>query len=941
MVELYARPGEVDRLERRLGTIAAPEDCARTATALAWFYRLTDTTASFQAAERALIELDRAAGLPPSEAASLLARVQLSRAEGHVLLAEMDVAERLMAEAALLFARVGDETGLGDVALAAADMCFYLGRIDRRRDLLREAQDRYRTAGDGVRATIALGWRAILESFGDSQDMLGQWEQQLAGAVEQAGPSVGMLLSFLRGQLAFRSSDYAGAIRQFQLAAGRARDCGMLPLSLRAEGNIGTAFMSLNDVASALEAGERCHALSAATRWPYLVGAALANLGRFMLAAESPGRAGDLLRDALHWLAPFAETRMKALACQFLGDHCQALGAHDEALNWFARARGIAERQSQPDILVDALCGSALSLSARGEQAEAEETGRRALDLAAAGGDRNRHVRALQSLAEVHRRAGGPAGRAAQVERLEEAIRIGAEIPGYAVPAAIFADLSRAHEGMGDYRTALEFQRQAEAAWRITIGREAKSRLQALEVKFETERARAETDHHRELAEAQAAQARSLQEGMQTLELLGRIGLEITAKLEVEAVFEAIHRHIGALLDAPTMTIGLLDADGTALDVRYRMEDARRLPPLRIELTDPDSNAAKAVRENREIDFEVGPGVETPSHVPGTRRMLSAMFRPLAVGDRILGVMSVQSDRSAAYGERERLIFRTLGAYGAIALANAEAYRGQAAALEELHAAKDRLVQQEKLASLGQLVAGVAHEVNTPIGVILGASTHLEVEVDTLQSRIDAGTLKRSELAHFLEQARDTARLLTGNAERAADLIRNFKQVAADRASDQTREIAPKDYAAEVLASLRPMLRPLNVAVDITGDAEPRITTCPGFLAQVITNLAANAVLHAFDGQTAPRLQVDVKATRRGVRITIADNGRGMPPEIAARAFEPFFTTRRGAGGTGLGLHIVHNLVTGTLGGDITLTSEPGQGTRFDIDLPRRLPRQA
>ncbi|WP_158253613.1 two-component regulator propeller domain-containing protein [Chromobacterium alticapitis] len=209
------------------------------------------------------------------------------------------------------------------------------------------------------------------------------------------------------------------------------------------------------------------------------------------------------------------------------------------------------------------------------------------------------------------------------------------------------------------------------------------------------------------------------------LRQLGDVGRDITAKLNAADVFVSLQRHIAELLDCPHISLYRLSSDGSLLNRVFSAEDGKPLPYDTIPLDLPHSNSARAIREQREILTEWEPDTPSPSHMPGTRRMLTNLFVPLIVGRQTLGVMSIQSDKQHAFGERECMIFRTLCAYAAIALANGDAYHAAqtaeaqtAAALQELKHAQAQMIQQEKMASLGQLIANVAHEINTPIGAI-------------------------------------------------------------------------------------------------------------------------------------------------------------------------------------------------------------------------------
>jgi PAS domain S-box-containing protein len=261
------------------------------------------------------------------------------------------------------------------------------------------------------------------------------------------------------------------------------------------------------------------------------------------------------------------------------------------------------------------------------------------------------------------------------------------------------------------------------------------------------------------------------------------------------------------------------------------------------------------------------------------------------------------------------------------------------AALRNLRETQNSLIEAEKLAALGRLVAGVAHEVNNPVGISLTVASSLERKSTNFAAEVARGDLRRSSLNEFLETTRDASAQLVANLNRAAELIQSFKQVAADRNYSDQRSFDLGDLTEQVVMSLRPGLRKHHLTLNV--DCQPNLTmnSYPGPYGQVLTNLFLNAVAHAFpDGRPGA---VDIKVRESGrdnVEIIFSDNGCGMSLDVRRRAFDPFFTTRRDQGGTGLGLHIVYSIVTNRLGGRLELDSEPGEGTRIQIILPRVAP---
>jgi signal transduction histidine kinase len=253
---------------------------------------------------------------------------------------------------------------------------------------------------------------------------------------------------------------------------------------------------------------------------------------------------------------------------------------------------------------------------------------------------------------------------------------------------------------------------------------------------------------------------------------------------------------------------------------------------------------------------------------------------------------------------------------------------------ENLRLAMDHLVATEKLASLGQLVAGVAHELNTPIGNILTVASTLQTRVDAFSARIRAGSIQRSVLDTFVTESLTATGMLVRAAETAAEMIRTFKQVAVDQGSFGRRRFDLAVTVRELLSSMRNKLKKSLISIDLDIPDGLILDNHPGPIEQILTNFIMNSLLHAFDEGQSGTIQVTARRQGDDLALTYRDNGRGMPEETARHAFDPFFTTKFGQGGSGLGLYIVHNLVTGVLSGTVRMTTAPGAGTRFDLLFP-------
>lgn len=261
------------------------------------------------------------------------------------------------------------------------------------------------------------------------------------------------------------------------------------------------------------------------------------------------------------------------------------------------------------------------------------------------------------------------------------------------------------------------------------------------------------------------------------------------------------------------------------------------------------------------------------------------------------------------------------------------------AALDTLSLTQEELVRRDKLAALGALVAGVAHELNTPIGNSLMVATTMADQADTLEHSVADG-LRRSTLESYFARAHEASAILVRNLQRAAALVASFKQLAVDSSASQRRIFSLSDLLVDMAMPLRITAigqRPITIEMDI--DAGLTMDSYPGPLTQVIGNMVDNCLVHAFDPDADGVIRIGASRRARDlVAITIADNGAGIAPDLVARVYDPFFTTKLGSGGSGLGLHVAHNIVTGVLGGRIELHSTPGQGASFTLVLPAVAP---
>ncbi|VXB11029.1 two-component regulator propeller domain-containing protein [Massilia sp. 9I] len=438
-----------------------------------------------------------------------------------------------------------------------------------------------------------------------------------------------------------------------------------------------------------------------------------------------------------------------------------------------------------------------------------------------------------------------------------------------------------------------------------------------------------------------------VEQAHRNIALLSDIGRALTANLELEAIMRALYENVHALMDATLFAVVLRHPERGTLEYAYAVVDGERREAFELPEDADRELAAWAMVRGREVLAGDLPH-ELPEYLPalppeGALELAlpcawraglsprSLLLVPVMVGERVLGALTVQSPAARAYGQVHLDMLETLAAYVGVAIDNASAYH-------QLKETQAQLAAQEKLASLGSLVAGVAHELNTPIGNSLLMASTLQEQTSDIAARFDSATLRRSDLADYVSSSREAAGLIMRSLHNAAELVNSFRQVSVDQASAQRRRFELAQACQEIAATLMNKVRLAGHRLEL--DVPPGIVldSFPGPLGQVVINFVNNALLHAFDKPGGSMVLAATLLDGASVRIEFRDDGRGIPLEHQTRIFDPFFTTRMGQGGTGLGLNISWNIVTTLLGGSVRVESSPGQGAAFILELPLHAP---
>jgi signal transduction histidine kinase len=936
-MELFTVDDNVAKWEGALPTLFGVDRLAALLP-LAWHLRQRDSPRALLLATEAL-DLLAGAGLPDHESAAFEARMQLVQAEVRWLDGQIDQALAQTTHILQRFTSLNDAIGCADSHWLLGAIALDHGDHDASQAALSACALHAATAGDTLRAALAEAAIARWEVLTDFHVAVARWGGQFSLETEHTHPALASWINDYLALAASQAGDFGAAARYFINCYENALQTGQLRAAIIAATNIGEDFTLLGDHHAALGWMQCALELARPTGWPRSVGACLMHTADTMRRLGQLEPAHALLQEALGILKPLENARSYAIALQYLGDLALDQGDYPGALDAFSRLEARAVTLGQSDFHSIARRGQAHALSHLGRPQEALAAAAQAAALGAARRNPHKQIDALRVMAMVHaqHRLPAPDGMhepTPALHFLRQALVVAATIEGYIVPGELYDAMAREYAAAGNFQRAYEVAMAGSEARQKTHSQEATNHAIAMQVQHQTEHARSEGHHHRALAEAEARRAAVLARTSATLERLSVIGQEITAHLDAAAVFRALDRHIHGLLTASTFAIYMTDPGQTVLARAFGVEMGRALAPHSIALTHPSAYAVRALLERREIYIEHWPDCEHQLVVPDTMANMSALFVPLTAGERAIGVMTVQAPQSHAYGETERLIFRTLCAYGAIALDNANAYR-------QLQEAQTQLVAQEKLAALGALMAGVAHELNTPIGNSLLIASTMQEKTSEIEALMNGPGLRRSELASFVGDAQKAATLVLRGLTNAADLVNSFKQVAVDRTTAQRRFFNLQQVCHEIIATTMNRIRASSHSIDMDVPDVIGMDSYPGPFGQVITNLISNALLHAFAPGARGKMRLSAALSADGrVQVRFADDGVGIPSEHLGRIFDPFFTTKLGQGGSGLGLSISYNIVSSLLGGQITVVSGNQEETCFTLDLPLTAPAQ-
>jgi diguanylate cyclase (GGDEF)-like protein/PAS domain S-box-containing protein len=667
-VALFVSNDAFNALDAQLAGLAQQPGTARFTTQMevCWHLRQRDCARALDMADE-IEALLSSVDLPEVEKDVCKGRLLLVRAEVNALFADLSEAEVMIHAAIGLFDGANDAIGRGDARWLLSFVATEQGFEQKSDEALASAMQDFATIGNEIRFEVTHARRIAMAMFDDVNQTTLQIAQSFPETSQYVDP-VAAWLNASRAYAAALTDDPTGGIKYFLHSYELALNTGQLRLAQVCAANTAEAFAMLGDLDSALEWSEIALSLARKSRWPGSIGVCLMQAGDVLRLLGRQDEARIFLREALDLMEPLAGSRNYALVLANLGQLALDSGHHQEAFDWFLREETSLGINTDADLLLKAWRGQANALSRLKRPEDAQSRVKDSLALALKSNNAEEQIKALCVLAELHtdHDLAAPEGMTAptpSLHFLKQAIAMGESITGYTVPADLLQQCASAYAKCNEFRAAYEYSQTANAVRNGMSSADARKRVLAMTIRREMDLSRADIEHHKRLSE-------TLQETLGTLETLGTIGREITASLDVNAIFEALYRHINGLLDAYSFFLCIADEKGEVLTLAFGIENGIKVPTMQWRIAESKSNVARCAREKREIVS----GWENTTLIPSTQPTQTMLFAPMIAANRLIGVMSIQSLQANAYGERERSIFRTVCAYGAIALDNAVAY---------------------------------------------------------------------------------------------------------------------------------------------------------------------------------------------------------------------------------------------------------------------------
>lgn len=429
---------------------------------------------------------------------------------------------------------------------------------------------------------------------------------------------------------------------------------------------------------------------------------------------------------------------------------------------------------------------------------------------------------------------------------------------------------------------------------------------------------------------------------------------------DLYSFYQEIHLIVKNIIYAKNFVIAIYDEENQCLSLPYLVDEKDNIAlGSKIPLGKGLSSYVIKTRQAQLLDMgKINKLIKQGEieGVLGSTDFTSWMGSPMISANILHGLIVIQSyDEDIIYSEEDIELLNFVAKHIAIAIEEAmntiQRTESQAKMakqhrllenqnkelnqlINELKSTQKELIQKEKMASLGGLVAGIAHEINTPLGICVTGVSHLQEEFKDVKQAMDSGKLTETRLVDFFEDVEEILTILSTNTQRGASLVNSFKQVAVDQTSNEKRNINVSQYINEVILSLKPTLKRSNIKLEVLCDESLAINVDAGAISQILSNLILNSVKHGFEDNEEGKILIEAYEKNANIILRYRDDGRGVDEKALAKLFDPFYTTKRGTGGSGLGTHLVYNLVTSSLNGKITVKSQLGKGLAYLIKFP-------
>lgn len=948
-MQIYASAEEIKALKNALPTLSRREKI-HALFSLAWYKRQQDA----QSALLMIGELEplltdyRETSHNQRQVKELHSRLDLIRAEVFALNGDVDKAEVLLAQAKFSFAEAHNVQGVGDAWIVDATLAVSIGDSPREAQACQQALDAYQRGNDQRRIELAESWRIYELSFTNPIAAKSAMADLLQRGQFLDKPEIAAHIAAAEGVMDGKR-DPACAAKHYLRASKLASNCGLNRLAIVSAGNACEAFQGIDDLESATHAIELAMNQAKLSKWPSMLGFCLAHLGRIQRSLNQIEQSKHSLEEALLNFPTKIGGINKAIALRELGETLYAERNITESLNAFRESIHIFRTVQSMDDLPHTLIRYARVLSHDAQIKAALDVLDEAKDLIKKYNYAALATALYQTLAEIYQLHHLPASDNmsepnAVIHFLEQANRIGTQIEGWHASPNFLMMLSDAWADSGHYAPALHYAKLALNAEREAGNTRVAYKTAQIQDTHQTEKAQAEAQYHHLIAVSESNRARALQDTHDTLVKLEKIGQDITANLEISSLFHAIHGHLCSLLDARTFYTYLINPHNKAQDdhlhLVFGIKDEVPVSDHHINLHNKDNYAVLCATEKRELFINTR---ATPNS-----NIQSLLFAPLMVGDKNLGVMSIQSSGKNAYNDRERLIFTTICAYAAIAVENAQVYQQLQdtqnqllTAIDKLNIARekerdDRQRAEESTRLKSEFLANMSHEIRTPMNAVIGMSyLALATELNPKQRE-------------YLKKIQNASSSLLG----IINDILDFSKIEAGKLNIELTSFSMHEVITNVtsVTSQKAIEKGIRFQVHLPERFPNQFIGDPLRIGQVLTNLVNNAIKFTHRGQIDLQCSVsdlshidDTHNTSGGrikrIHFIVKDTGIGMTPEQQSRLFQAFTqadgSTTRNYGGTGLGLSISKQLIE-LMNGRIELHSIPGQGSSFEVflDLP-------